>query len=76
MHGMYLYGDYCNGKIWAATPNPGGTYTSRQLADTEYLISTFGEDMNGEIYVADHNGAIYRIVDTLPLDPRRRAVRH
>jgi hypothetical protein len=49
---------------------------SRQLADTEYLISTFGEDMNGEIYVADHNGAIYRIVDTLPIGPRRRAVRH
>jgi glucose/arabinose dehydrogenase len=76
LQGMYLYGDYCNGRIWAATRDAGGAYVSRQLADTSFLISTFGEDLNGEIYVADHAGAVYRIVDTLPIGPRRRAVRH
>ena len=71
---MYLYGDYCNGQIWGAR-NAGAGWSSVQLADTTYLISTFGEDVNGEIYVADHNDAIYRIVDSVPLTPKRRAVR-
>ena len=75
MQGMYLYGDYCNGKIWGATPDGSGGYVSRQLADTEYLISTFGEDLHGEIYVADHRGSIYRIIDVQP-GAKRRAVRH
>ncbi|HUR81277.1 MAG TPA: PQQ-dependent sugar dehydrogenase [Thermoanaerobaculia bacterium] len=74
LEGMYLYGDYCNGRIWGARNNGTG-WSSTQLADTTYLISTFGEDVNGEIYVADHKGAIYRIVDSVPLTPKRRAVR-
>ena len=76
LQGMYLYGDYCSGKIWGARRNAAGAWASTQLAQTDYLISTFGEDVNGEIYVADHGGTVYRIVDTLPVGPRRRAVRH
>jgi glucose/arabinose dehydrogenase len=75
LQGMYIYGDYCNGKIWGATRDALGRVTSRELLDTNILISTFGEDMNGELYVANHSGAIHRIVDTRPLGPRRRAVR-
>jgi len=74
LEGMYLYGDYCNGKIWGAR-NTGAGWSPVQLADTTYLISTFGEDVNGEIYVADHTGAVYHIVDSVPLTPKRRAVR-
>ena len=76
LQGLYLYGDYCSGKIWAARRGFSGAVTSTQLADTAYSISTFGEDVNGEIYVADHGGAIYRIVDTVPVGPKRRAARH
>ena len=76
LQGMYLYGDYCNGKIWGARRSPdGASWVSQQLADTEYLISTFGEDVNGEVYVADHRGTVYRIVDVQPVGPKRRAVR-
>jgi glucose/arabinose dehydrogenase len=75
LRGTYLYGDYCNGKIWGASRDSRGVLVTRELADTTWLISTFGEDFNGEVYVADHNGAIYRIVDKQPLLPRRRAVR-
>ena len=75
LRGTYLYGDYCNGKIWGASRDTRGVLVTRELADTPWLISTFGEDLNGEVYVADHNGAIYRIVDKQPLLPRRRAVR-
>ena len=75
LQGTYVYGDYCNGKIWGAKQNLAGAWEIRQLADTAYLISTFGEDFNGEVYVADHNGAVYRIVDSLPMPAKRRAVR-
>ena len=75
--GQYIYGDYCNGVIWAATRLPGGTFTSRVIADANFFISSFGEDVNGELYVADHgNGRIYRLVDTKPLPKKQRSVRH
>ena len=75
LHSMYIYGDYCSGKIWGATRDALGRVTTQDLLDTNLLISTFGEDMNGELYVAHHGGAIYHIVDTKPIGPRRRAVR-
>ena len=40
-------------------------WSSNQLFDTTFSISTFGEDESGEIYVADFaGGATYRLVDT------------
>ncbi|HEY7161620.1 MAG TPA: PQQ-dependent sugar dehydrogenase [Acidobacteriota bacterium] len=61
--GKYIYADYGSGDIWAATKS-GGNWTIEHLVDTPYLISTFGEDENGEIYFAhnsDVDGAIYKI---------------
>ena len=76
LQGMYLYGDYCSGRIWGGTRNSTtGTVTVLELADTAFLISAFGEDANGEVYVANHSGAIHRIVDSEPLSRKRRAVR-
>ncbi len=62
--GTYIYGDYCTGRIWGATESLG-KWTSKQLLHGKFLISTFGEDEAGEIYVArisDTNGIIYRLV--------------
>jgi glucose/arabinose dehydrogenase len=75
LKGMYIYGDYCNGRIWGATRNGSAPLTIRELFDTTFRISSFGEDLNGELYVADHRGAVYRIFDARPLQPKRRAVR-
>ncbi len=59
LRGMYLYGDYCSGKIWALS-RENGRISNRLLLSTPYTISTFGEDAAGEIYVADHGrGEIY-----------------
>ncbi len=30
--------------------------------ETGYNISSFGEDASGELYVIDHNGAVYALV--------------
>jgi len=78
LYGTYVYGDYCNGMIWGATRAGGGTVTSALLIDTNFPISTFGEDFNGEIYVADYTGGrLFHIVDPRPaLSSRRRVVRH
>jgi len=75
LYGKYIYGDFCNGMIWTGERQGDGTVISRVLADTSFSISTFGEDVNGEVYVADHDGAIYRIVENSPPVPKRRAVR-
>lgn len=78
LHGQYVYGDLCSGTIWGSfRDSTNGTITTRALIDTNFSISTFGEDLNGEIYVADYNsGAIYRIVDSKTIGPRRRAASH
>jgi hypothetical protein len=74
--GRYIYGDFCSGRIFGATRNVNGTVTTGQLLDVPFNISTFGEDVTGEIYVGDYsNGILYRLVDSRPLSPRQRAVR-
>ena len=63
LSGYYFYGDYCSGRIFSIYNNlPSGWSAPVQLSDTPYFISTFGEDENGELYLADYNaGKIYRI---------------
>ena len=77
IRGMYFFGDYCAGTIWGAMQQSNGTWIRQTLLTTspKLAISTFGEDANGELYVADLNGAIYRITETTPTPARRRAVR-
>ena len=64
MQGLYLYADYCNGKIWGLR-RAGNVWQSRLLYDAPFTTATFGEDQTGESYVADHSGGVvYRITDT------------
>jgi uncharacterized protein (TIGR03437 family) len=63
MRGLYLYGDYCNGRIWALE-RQGPNWVNRLMLASGFLITTFGEDEAGEIYVADarSGGRIFRLV--------------
>ncbi len=73
--GKYLYGDFCSGSIWALSESPSGSWTSQKVLATSLGITTFGEDMTGELYVADSkSGKILQIVQ--PPAPRRRVVPH
>jgi glucose/arabinose dehydrogenase len=68
LDGIYVYGDYCSGRIWGLKKS-GERWISTQLADTELSISTFGEDESGELYVADHDsGSIYLITAAAIVD--------
>lgn len=60
LFGLYLYADYCSGKLWAMTTQ-GGVHQSRLLLDSDLNVSSFGEGNDGEVYVIDHQGGIYRI---------------
>ena len=59
--GVYLYGDYCSGKVWGALRNPDGTWQDSLLFETGFNISSFGEDQAGEVYLVDYQGSIYRL---------------
>ncbi len=68
LRGQYLYADYCSGRIWAARRVDGGAWTSREVLKTGYKITTFGEDEQGEVYVADQaGGVLYRFVAPVSL---------
>ncbi len=61
-NGVYLYGDYCTGLIWGLLQDAGGNWTNGILfRDTGFVISAFGEDANGSVYLVDHNGVVYRL---------------
>ena len=60
IQGDYLYGDFCSGEIWGLD-NPYTSPTPVLLLDTNLLISSFGEDRDGELYVTDLNGRLYRV---------------
>jgi len=63
MAGFYYFGDYCSGRIWGLRKR-GSKWKKRLLLDSDIAISTFGEDEDGEIYVADYRqGVIYRVVE-------------
>jgi len=51
--GVYLYGDYVTGRIWALRYEDGRVTAHRQVFDgpPRVHISSFGEDADGELYV-------------------------
>jgi glucose/arabinose dehydrogenase len=60
--GHYLYADYCQGWIRSFRYAGGGATDHRSLYPPgSALISSFGLDGTGEIYVTAHEGRVYRI---------------
>lgn len=61
--GYYFYADFYSGAI-SSTHKTGSTFSAPQTElDTNFNISAFGEDEQGELYVLDYNGDIYRLTD-------------
>ncbi|MBD3180346.1 MAG: glucose dehydrogenase [Candidatus Latescibacteria bacterium] len=60
MEGIYFFADYCNGTIWGMMSN-GTEIRTEILLDTDLQIVSFGEDADGEIYIIDLGGEIYRL---------------
>jgi glucose/arabinose dehydrogenase len=60
LQGWYLYGDYCTGTIWMLR-NDGSGWQNQVAIDSDAQLTSFGEDPQGELYVVDRGGAVYRI---------------
>jgi glucose/arabinose dehydrogenase len=55
MQGIYFFGDYSGGIIWGLRP-ANGDWESELLLQSGFLISSFGEDQAGNLYVLDYLG--------------------
>lgn len=61
LQGLYVYGDFCSGRVWLAREEAGVWQVLREL-DTGLNIASFGEDAAGELYVIDVVGeSVYRL---------------
>ncbi|ESU29031.1 hypothetical protein FLJC2902T_10660 [Flavobacterium limnosediminis JC2902] len=60
--GKYFFSDYCKAQIGMADSSGNVTY-SQTFTGNNFV--TFGEDVNGEMYVGSiNNGVIYKLVDS------------
>jgi len=58
--GMYLFGDYCTGTIWALKDSIGYFFIA-ELGQIDGNVTTFGSGEDGHVYIGTHNGEIYRL---------------
>ena len=70
LEGRYVFGDYQNPRIWSFVLRGGkATDFKDHTADLQpqgakvKFISSFGEDNGGNLYIVDHTGPIYRVVE-------------
>jgi glucose/arabinose dehydrogenase len=59
--GVYIFGDYCSGRVWGLLPGSSDAWEHALLFETGASITSFGEDENGEIYLVNHRGEILRL---------------
>jgi glucose/arabinose dehydrogenase len=63
LQGRYFFADFISGEIWSmykTGSNPDTWSTPELELDTNMLISSFGEDEAGELYVVDLGGGTVR----------------
>lgn len=70
LQGRYVFGDYQNPRIWSfkltngkATEFKDHTKELQPEGGRINLISSFGEDSDGGLFIIDHTGPVYRVVE-------------
>ncbi len=63
LQGVYLFGDYCSGKIWGIDAAGPAAQSPKLLFDTTTRLTSFGEDQAGNLYIVDHAGDIWLVKD-------------
>ena len=70
LEGRYIFGDYNNRRVWSFALKNGKATSVKDHTDDFTpedgrigMISSFGEDPAGNVYIVDHGGPILRIVD-------------
>ena len=62
MTGTYLFADYCSGVVFAIDSATDALVEPAQVGRIDGSPSAFGEDADGELYVATLGGSIYRLL--------------
>ena len=80
LDGMYLFGDFCSGRVWALSRWDSSEWISEVVGETGASISSFGEDEAGELYLTDlRDGTLFlvtgRAVPPAPRTPQGRVSR-
>jgi glucose/arabinose dehydrogenase len=61
--GLYVFADWCSGKIWTIPYNGAPVNTPETLRyDSSQQITSFGESENGELYVVTSGGDVYQVL--------------
>jgi glucose/arabinose dehydrogenase len=64
LRGAYITGDYCSGNLWALPIGTERATDPRPALSTDFNISSFGEDEEGEVFLTDHGGGrVVQIID-------------
>jgi hypothetical protein len=59
--GRYFFGDYCNGHVWSFRVGKGRASTAVTESFSIPALSSFGEDLVGELYATSLNGTLYAL---------------
>lgn len=61
LYGVYFFSDLCSGTLWGLG-QAAGSWHMEILAETDLQPVAFAEDLDGELFLVDHRGTVYRIV--------------
>jgi glucose/arabinose dehydrogenase len=59
--GRYFFGDYCSGIVWSLRMDNGRAVEVRREPFRVALLTSFGEDVAGGLYLANGNGRIFKL---------------
>ena len=66
LSGIYVFGDYCSGRIWGAARDGQGQWRMAELQQVSMQLSSFGEDETGELYLVDLRSGDLFTIEALP----------
>ncbi|MDA1329890.1 MAG: glucose dehydrogenase [Chloroflexi bacterium] len=61
-NGVYVYADYCSGEVFGLVQDADGVWQSEHLYSLDALITSFGLDEQGEIYLLSRSGSLFKLV--------------
>ena len=61
-YGVYLFSDFCSGRIWGLVSSADGSWMAAQLFIPGVSVTSFGVDEAGEIYLVSQQGSVYQLV--------------
>ena len=62
--GRYVFGDFSTGRLFVHRPDPVPLQAYETLLQSGLNVASFGEGVDGEVYVVHYGGTLHRLVQT------------